>query len=73
VRKAAERKAVAAGEADTEAAYLSYPQRTLFDRLGIREQVLETDLWGNFISGCFPPSVRGWQLGLCSVLCDPLS
>ena len=69
VRKAAERKAVAAGESDTEAAYLSYPQRTLFDKLGIREQVLETDLWGNFISEssigpCLPlpttqPLVRG--------------
>ena len=38
-------------EANAEALgdYLSYPQRHLFDKLGIREQVLETDRWGNFI------------------------
>jgi CubicO group peptidase (beta-lactamase class C family) len=29
--------------------YLSWPQRALFDRIGIRRQVLETDPYGNFI------------------------
>ena len=28
--------------------YLTYPQRALFDRIGIRRQVLETDPYGNF-------------------------
>ena len=29
--------------------YLTFPQRALFDKIGIRQQVLETDLNGNFI------------------------
>ena len=29
--------------------WLSYPQRILFDRIGARNYVLETDAWGNFI------------------------
>ena len=29
--------------------YLTFPQRALFDRIGIRDAVLETDLYGNFI------------------------
>jgi CubicO group peptidase (beta-lactamase class C family) len=29
--------------------YLTFPQRALFDRIGMREMVLETDPWGNFI------------------------
>jgi CubicO group peptidase (beta-lactamase class C family) len=29
--------------------YLSFPQRALFDRLGIRDAVLETDPYGNFL------------------------
>lgn len=29
--------------------YLTFPQRALFDRIGIRDAVLETDPWGNFI------------------------
>ena len=29
--------------------YLSWPQAALFDRIGIREQVLETDAYGNFL------------------------
>ncbi|MCG8468063.1 MAG: beta-lactamase family protein [Gemmatimonadetes bacterium] len=40
VRRAAE----AAGEE-----WLTYPQRVLFDRIGARSYVLETDAWGNFI------------------------
>ncbi len=40
VRQAAE----ASGEE-----WLTYPQRILFDRIGARNYVLETDAWGNFI------------------------
>lgn len=29
--------------------YLQFPQRALFDRIGARNFVLETDAWGNFI------------------------
>jgi CubicO group peptidase (beta-lactamase class C family) len=29
--------------------FLSFPQRQLFDRIGIRSMVLETDAWGTFI------------------------
>ena len=29
--------------------WLAYPQRILFDRIGARNYVLETDAWGNFI------------------------
>ena len=29
--------------------YLTFPQRALFDRIGARHFVLETDAWGNFI------------------------
>ena len=29
--------------------YLTFPQRALFDRIGMRAMVLETDPWGNFI------------------------
>ena len=29
--------------------YLSFPQRALFDKLGIRNMVLETDPYGNFL------------------------
>jgi len=29
--------------------WLTYPQRVLFDRIGARNYVLETDAWGNFI------------------------
>ena len=36
--------------------YLSFPQRALFDRLGIRNMVLETDPYGNFLW-------RGYELG----------
>lgn len=29
--------------------YLTFPQRALFDKIGMRNVVLETDAWGNFI------------------------
>jgi len=29
--------------------YLTFPQRALFDKIGMRSVVLETDAWGNFI------------------------
>jgi CubicO group peptidase (beta-lactamase class C family) len=41
--------------------YLSFPQRTLFDRLGIRTMVLETDPFGNFLTqGYELASGRDW-------------
>jgi CubicO group peptidase (beta-lactamase class C family) len=36
--------------------YLSFPQRALFDRLGIRTMVMETDPFGNFLT-------QGYELG----------
>jgi CubicO group peptidase (beta-lactamase class C family) len=36
--------------------YLSYPQRHLFDKLGIRRMLLETDPYGNFL-------LNGYELG----------
>jgi CubicO group peptidase (beta-lactamase class C family) len=36
--------------------YLSYPQRALFDKLGIRTMVIETDPFGNFLG-------QGYELG----------
>jgi len=36
--------------------YLSYPQRRLFDKLGIRNMTLETDPYGNFL-------LQGYELG----------
>ena len=46
--------------------YLSFPQRALFDRIGIRRQVLETDVAGNWvISGYDYGTPRNWaRLGL---------
>ena len=46
--------------------YLTFPQRRLFDRIGIRRQVLETDPWGNFLlSGYDYGTARNWaRLGL---------
>ncbi len=46
--------------------YLTWPQRALFDRIGIRRQVLEPDPYGNFIlSGFDYGTVRNWaRLGL---------
>ena len=36
--------------------YLSFPQRALFDKLGIRHMVLETDPYGNFL-------LQGYEFG----------
>ena len=46
--------------------YLTYQQRALFDRIGIRRQVLETDPHGNFLlSGYDYGTARNWaRLGL---------
>jgi len=45
---------------------LSFPQRLLFDRIGIRRQVLEPDPWGNLLlSGYDYGTARGWaRIGL---------
>ena len=41
--------------------YLTYPQRALFDRIGIRGIVLEPDPWGNFVNtGYDHGTVRDW-------------
>jgi CubicO group peptidase (beta-lactamase class C family) len=41
--------------------YLTFPQRALFDRIGARHFVLETDAWGNFIMTGFDyGSARDW-------------
>jgi CubicO group peptidase (beta-lactamase class C family) len=37
-------------------AYLSFPQRSLFDKLGIRTMVIETDPFGNFLG-------QGYEVG----------
>jgi CubicO group peptidase (beta-lactamase class C family) len=46
--------------------FLTWPQRALFDRIGIRRQVLETDVHGNFIlTGHDYGTARNWaRLGL---------
>jgi CubicO group peptidase (beta-lactamase class C family) len=46
--------------------YLTWPQRHLFDKIGIRRQVLETDPYGNFlISGYDYGTARNWaRLGM---------
>jgi CubicO group peptidase (beta-lactamase class C family) len=46
--------------------HLTYPQRALFDKLGMRGQVLETDPYGNFlITGYDYGTARNWaRLGL---------
>ncbi|MBI5691291.1 MAG: serine hydrolase [Verrucomicrobia bacterium] len=41
--------------------YLTFPQRALFDRLGIRTMVLETDCLGNFLTQGYEfASARDW-------------
>lgn len=41
--------------------YLTYPQRALFDRIGIRNIVLEPDAWGNFVmTGYDHGTTRDW-------------
>lgn len=49
-----------------DANYLTWPQRALFDRIGIRRQVIETDPYGNFImTGYDFGTARNWaRLGL---------
>ena len=46
--------------------YLSYPQRALFDEIGIRKLILETDPYGNFISSGYElGTARDWaRIGL---------
>jgi CubicO group peptidase (beta-lactamase class C family) len=46
--------------------YLTWPQKALFDRIGIRRQVLETDPYGNFLlNGYDYGTARNWaRLGL---------
>ena len=46
--------------------YLTYPQRALFDEIGIRRLLLETDPYGNFISSGYElGTARDWaRLGL---------
>lgn len=46
--------------------YLQWPQAELFDRIGIRRQVLETDWYGNFLlTGFDYGTARNWaRLGL---------
>ncbi len=46
--------------------YLAWPQKALFDRIGIRKQMLETDPYGNFIlTGYDFGTGRNWaRLGL---------
>jgi CubicO group peptidase (beta-lactamase class C family) len=42
-------------------AYLSFPQRALFDKIGIRTMVMETDPFGNFLAqGYELASARDW-------------
>ena len=41
--------------------YLAFPQRALFDKLGIRTMVIETDAYGNFLTqGYDYASARDW-------------
>jgi CubicO group peptidase (beta-lactamase class C family) len=49
--------------------FLEFPRKHLFDKLGIRNMVLETDAWGNFIiTGFDYGSGRDWaRLGLLIV------
>ena len=46
--------------------YLTYPQRGLFDKIGIRRQVMETDPYGNFVlTGYDYGTARNWaRLGM---------
>jgi CubicO group peptidase (beta-lactamase class C family) len=46
--------------------FLTWPQRALFDKIGIRKQVLETDPYGNFlITGYDYGTARNWaRIGL---------
>lgn len=49
------------GVEDLSEDYLSFPQRALFDRIGVRTMVLETDPFGNFLAqGYVLASARDW-------------
>jgi CubicO group peptidase (beta-lactamase class C family) len=55
------RETVAARGPNGIEAYLTFPQRALFDEIGARNFVLETDAWGNFImTGYDYGSARDW-------------
>jgi CubicO group peptidase (beta-lactamase class C family) len=49
--------------------YLTFPQRALFDEIGIRKQVLETDPYGNFLlTGHDYGTARNWaRIGMLYV------
>jgi len=67
IRKAVESSVEgSAGSAIPHADYLRWPQKALFDRIGIRRQVLETDPWGNFLlTGFDYGTARNWaRLGM---------
>jgi len=49
------------GVEKTGGEYLSFPQRALFDRIGVRTMVMETDPYGNFLTqGYELASARDW-------------
>ena len=48
--------------------FLTWPQRALFDRIGIRRQVLETDPYGNFLITGYDYGTRA-QLGAARACC----
>ena len=50
--------------------YLQFPQKALFDRIGARNFVLETDAWGNFImTGYDYGAARDWaRFGMLHLL-----
>ena len=49
------------GAEKLKADYLSYPQRNLFDKIGVRTMVMETDPFGNFLTqGYEYMSGRDW-------------
>ncbi len=53
-------------ENELKAPYLTWPQRELFDKIGIRRFIAETDIYGNFIlTGYNYGTARDWaRLGL---------
>jgi CubicO group peptidase (beta-lactamase class C family) len=57
--------------------YLSFPQRALFDKIGIRTMVLETDPYGNFLAQGYDfmsaATGRGWPTCTCRTACGTAS
>ena len=54
--------------------YLSFPQRALFDKIGIRNMVLETDPYGNFLTQGYEAmsrraTGRGSAISTCRTAC----